>query len=86
MSERIGHCYCRDAKVRWEVWSDGKAYADDSENSVCYRHEDSLWRFSLVSKRSFPVDATEKLENIYQRYLNNLLVGPVDPHRHLRRK
>lgn len=87
MSNIIGTIYCKKDTCTWEVWTDGKAYSDrPSPAMTAYRWPDGTWRDSLTIKSAKVVVASEAIENEFSKYVSGIVVGPVDPLRHLRKK
>lgn len=86
-TELIGTVHCDVNRDDWDVFSDGKAYGGCGH--VAYRWPDRTWRTLLVppdKKRPeaqvWPV--SERCEALFFDYLAGIIVGPIDPHRHLK--
>jgi hypothetical protein len=86
MSSIIGTVYCDKELCTWEVWTDGKAYSNKHLPIGAYRWPDGSWRTSPVEQALPPVKASAAIENLFSNYVAGIVVGPVDPLRHLRKK
>lgn len=90
----IGTIYCEVQLCNWDVHSDGKAYADTNEVPYCaYRWPDGGWRPKMAPPYPFAdrpkptcdtIFASEDIEALFKKFVNDIIVGPVDPHRHLK--
>ena len=86
MTSIIGMVYCSDTMIMWEVHTDGTAYSSANDYPFCaYRWPDGTWRPRLTGRKNIlPVSASEDMEALFSNYIAGIIVGPVDPQRHLK--
>jgi len=90
MVELIRWVVCNKEFCTWEVYTDGKAYSDSNGaegNPTCaYRDSSGRWFSTLVARQGVEVTASKDLEEVFSNRIAKLVVEPVDPLRHLRRR